>query len=114
MSDPERKKKAPGKIGSQGGKGRQTFPGAIGRFELSTQARGYERRDSVKRLRGGELWELAGPLVVRSVPPASMPAGSAPWSAEKAFASPDADPSNWFAVSCQCSGVTRDAHPLHS
>lgn len=42
MKDDAAQKKAPGKDGSQGGKGRHPFPGAIGRFEPATRARGCE------------------------------------------------------------------------
>jgi hypothetical protein len=70
-------KKAPGKAVSQGGRGQQPFPGAIGRLG--------KRYGSVP---GVCPLDAAAPRCIRSEPPASMPTESASWSAGTSLAAP--------------------------
>ena len=74
-----RKKKAPGKAVSQGGRGQQPYPGAIGRTR-------DERHDSSR-----SATHLA---CIRSVPPASLPTDRFVVR-RKATGFPRADPSTW-------------------
>ncbi len=71
--DVGRKKKAPGKAVSQGGRGQQPFPGAIGRFR---RLAAHTREPAVS----------SRVVCIRSVPLASLPAESASGSAEKSLA----------------------------